>query len=109
LRIVWSVIAHLIKITAHTGKKDELVEFLRWDADVAAAGEPGTLRFDVYDVTDEPDEVYLCEAYANNEAAAAHREQPPFKRFVDHIVPNVVANMDLLLRSAPSVAANVPT
>jgi hypothetical protein len=42
------------------------------------------------------------------EAFAAHREQPPFKKFVDHIVPNVIANMDLLLRSAPSIAANLP-
>ena len=104
-----SVIAHLIKITAHAGKKDELVEFLRWDADFAAADEPGTLRFDVYDVPDEPDAVYLYEAYADDEAFAAHREQPPFKKFVDHIVPNVIASMDLLLRSAPSLAANVPT
>jgi (4S)-4-hydroxy-5-phosphonooxypentane-2,3-dione isomerase len=103
------VIAHLIKITAHTGKKDELVEFLRWDADVAAADEPGTLRFDVYDVPNEPDAVYLYEAYAGDEAFAAHCDGPPFKKFVDHIVPNVIANMDVLLRSAQSIAANVPT
>ena len=71
------MIAHLIKMTAHAGKKAELVDFLRWDADVAAANEPGTLRFDVYDVPDEPDAVYLYEAYANDEAFVAHCEGPP--------------------------------
>ena len=106
---MWFVIAHLIKMTAHAGKKEELVEFLRWDADVAAADEPGTLRFDVYDVPDEPDAVYLYEAYASDEAFAAHCDGAPFKRFVDHIVPNVIASMDLLLGSAQSVAANIPT
>ena len=43
-------------------------------ADVAAADEPGTLRFDVYDVPYEPDAVYLHEAYASDEAFTAHRE-----------------------------------
>ncbi len=94
-------------ISAQAGKRDELVEFLQWDADVAASDEPGTLRFDVYDVPDRPDAVYLYEAYANEESFAVHREAPPFKRFVDHIIPNVIASMDVLLRSAPSIAANV--
>ncbi len=31
-----------------------MVEFLAWDADVAAADEPGKRRFDVYDIPDEP-------------------------------------------------------
>ena len=102
------VIAHLYKLTAHAGKKNELVEFLRWDADVAMADEPGTLRFDVYDVPGEPDAVYPYEAYANDEAYSTHCEGAPVKKLMDHIVPNVIANMDVLLQGVPSIAANIP-
>jgi autoinducer 2-degrading protein len=104
---VLTMIAHLIKITARPGKLDELVEFMRWDADVALAEEPGTLRFDVYAVPDEPDAIFLYEMYASDVAFAAHRDGEPFKSFVDHIVPNVVDKMDFLFRSASPVVANV--
>jgi quinol monooxygenase YgiN len=100
------MITYLAKITARPGRKAELVDFLRWDADVAAADEPGTLRFDVYDVADEPAAVYLYEAYSSADAFAVHRDGPPFKRFVEEIVPNVIADIEFLLRGATSVAAN---
>ena len=70
--------------------------------------EPGTLRFDVYDVPGEPDAVYLYEAYANDEAYSTHCEGAPVKKLMDHIVPNVIANMDVLLQGVPSIAANIP-
>jgi hypothetical protein len=40
----------LVKITVKPGKRDQLLEFLRHDAAVAYDAEPGTLRFDVWDV-----------------------------------------------------------
>jgi len=101
------VIAHLIKVTALPSKKTELVEFLRWDADVATSDEPGTLRFDVHEVPDEIDALYVYEAYASDEAFAAHREGAPFKKSVEHILPDVIAKMGFLSESASSVAANV--
>jgi (4S)-4-hydroxy-5-phosphonooxypentane-2,3-dione isomerase len=102
------MIAHLIRMTAREGMFDELVEFLRWDAEVALADEPGTLRFDVYAVPDDPTSVYLYEMYRDEAAFAAHREAAPFKKFVEHVVPNVIATMDVLLRSATPLASNVP-
>ena len=101
------MIAHLVRITVHPGKKADLVDFLRWDADVAAADEPGTLRFDAYESGDEPDVIYLYEAYSSAEAFAAHREGAPFKKFVDEIVPNVIAKIEFLLRDAAAIATNV--
>ena len=98
----------LLQIDRHAGKKNELVEFLRWDADVAMADEPGTLRFDVYDVPGGPDSVYLYEAHANDTAYSTHCEGAPVKKLIDHIVPNVIANMDVLLQGVPSIAANIP-
>ena len=56
-----------------------MLDFLRWDAEVAKAGEPGTLRFDVWEFADEPDAVYLYEAYVDQAALDAHREGEPVK------------------------------
>jgi len=100
------VIAHLLKMTAQAGKATELLEFLRWDAEVAASDEPGTLRFDVYAVPDEADSFYLYEMYASDEAFERHRDGAPYKAFVDHIIPNVIASIDFLVRSALPVASN---
>ena len=101
------MIAHLMKLTANAGMIDELTEFLRWDAAVCASDEPATLRFDVFAVPDDPDSVYLYEAYVDDEAFDAHRAGAPFVRFVEHVVPNVIASIEFLLRSATPVAANV--
>jgi quinol monooxygenase YgiN len=79
---------------------------MRWDAEVAAKNEPGTLRFDVFVVPDESDSIYLYEMYRDEDAFTAHCEAAPFKTFVDHIVSNVVARMDVLLRSAVPSSTN---
>ena len=55
----------MVKLVALPGRKRELLDFLSWDAEVARTSEPGTLRFDVWEVPDEPDAVYLYEAYAD--------------------------------------------
>ena len=49
----------IVKLVARAGRKSELLDFLRWDAEVAKAQEPGTLRFDVWESANEPDVVYL--------------------------------------------------
>jgi quinol monooxygenase YgiN len=51
---------------------DDPLEFMRWDADVVAADEPGTLRFDVYPANDEPDTIYLYEAFVDDAGFEAH-------------------------------------
>ena len=39
---------------------------------------------------DEPDVVYLYEAYVDHAAFEAHKANEPFKRFIDEIVPHVI-------------------
>lgn len=80
----------MIKLVARAGRTTELLEFLRWDAEVARAQEPGTLRFDVWQVPDEPDALYLYEAFVDEAAFEAHQKSEPFKKFVAEIVPNVI-------------------
>src|SRR5262245_47498341 len=70
----------MIKVVALPGRRAELLEFLRWDAEVARAQEPGTLRFDVWEVPDEPDAFYLYEGCADDAAFEAHTAGEPFKK-----------------------------
>jgi quinol monooxygenase YgiN len=51
----------MINMVARPGRRTELLEFWRWDVEVARPQEPGTLRFDVWEVPDEPDAFYLYE------------------------------------------------
>jgi (4S)-4-hydroxy-5-phosphonooxypentane-2,3-dione isomerase len=94
----------MIKLVAHAGRKTELLEFLRWDAEVARAQEPGTLRFDVWQVPDEPDAVYLYEVL-DQAAFEAHQKSEPFKKFVAEIVPNVIEPVIFVLPFAESTVS----
>ena len=80
----------MVKLVAQPGRKPGLVEFLRWDAHVARSDEPGTLRFDVWAVPDEPDAVYLYEAYVDRAAFEVHKASEPFRKFVAEIVPSLI-------------------
>jgi (4S)-4-hydroxy-5-phosphonooxypentane-2,3-dione isomerase len=96
----------MVKLVARAGRKQELLDFLRWDAEVATAQEPGTLRFDVWERDDEPDAVYLYEAYVDQAAFEAHKANAPFQRFVDEIVPNVVEPPTFVIPVTQSFVSN---
>jgi len=86
---------HMFKLVAKPGRKVDLIEFLRWDAEVARTDEPGTLRFDVWDVPGEADAVYVYEGYVDEAAFEAHLAAEPFKKFVDSV------SDDLLIEEPP--------
>jgi len=96
----------LTKLVAKPGMMSELLEFLEWDAEVARIGEPGTLRFDVWDVPDQPDAVYLYEAYSDREAFARHQAGEPYKRFVNVIEPELLAEKHDFFSAAHSIVTN---
>jgi quinol monooxygenase YgiN len=96
----------MIKLVAHAGRRAELDEFLRWDAEVARTQEPGTLRFDVWEVPEEPDAVYVYEAYVGQAAFQAQQEGEPFKKFVGEIVPSVIEPIVFVPAIAQSTASN---
>lgn len=99
----------MIKLTARPGRRAELLEFLRWNAEVARIEEPGTLRFDVWWVLDEPDALYLYEAFVDQAAFEVHKEGAPFKKFVAEIIPNVIEPVVFVLpfsESAVSIIAS---
>ena len=96
----------IAKLVARPGRRTELLEFLSWDAHVARTSEPGTLRFDVWESRDEPDVVYLYEAYVDRAAFDRHKANEPFKQFVGHIVPNVIEPPTFVVPFSQGFASN---
>jgi (4S)-4-hydroxy-5-phosphonooxypentane-2,3-dione isomerase len=86
---------HMFKFVAKPGRKEKLVEFLRWDAEVARREEPATLRFDVWDAPEETDAVYVYEAYVDQAAFDTHLAGEPCKKFFEEL------SNDLLIDEPP--------
>jgi len=98
----------LMRIVVKSGKRSELLEYLRWDAQVAKTSEPGTWRFDVWEVEREPEVIYLYEAYKDRAAFEDnHKAHDPYKEWnemvdktmeqVSEVIPfteSFVTNMD---------------
>ena len=97
----------LVKIVAKPGKMDQLIEFLQWDATLAATSEPGTVRFDVWPVPCQADAVYLYEAYVDQEAFACHQANEPYKTFVQRVKPELINEMQELFEFTDSLISNI--
>ena len=95
----------LLKLMTKPGKRDEVLNFLRWDADLARDSEPGTLRFDLWDVPSELDTVYLYEAYRDVEAYARHQDNEPYKRFINEIEPKLLDDTCVLFDGTSSLVS----
>jgi autoinducer 2-degrading protein len=96
----------MVKLVARAGGKSELLRFLRWDAEVAKAQEPGTLRFDIWESANEPEVVYLYEAYVDPAAFDVHKANAPFKQFIEEIVPNLAEPPTFVVPFTQSVGSN---
>lgn len=75
------------------GKKQDFLDFLKWDLDVAREKEPGTIRFDVHENPDNPDGVYVYELYVDQDAFAEHQKNEPYQRWRAEIRPNWLAEI----------------
>lgn len=108
-----SEIVLLARLTAHAGKRDELVALLRTALALVQEHEPGSLLAAVHTLADEPDVVVLYERYASAEALQEHRgnyERIPayaqFRAAMDALLaaPLEVQRLDLVdgfVRAAP--------
>lgn len=61
-------------------KPEHIDDFIRATAEShrRSVQEPGNLRFDVLQCTDDPTRFLLYEAYESEEAAAAHKQTPHY-------------------------------
>ena len=94
----------LTRIVVRPGKRSELLEYLRWDAEVAKASEPGTWRFDVWEA--EPGVVYLYEAYKDRAAFDDHAQHDPYKKW-DQIADNTMGEVTDVIPLTDSLVSNV--
>lgn len=71
----------LARFVVKPGKRDELVEVLRWSARIARESEPGTLRHDSWEVEGEENIIYGYEAYRDVAAFEEHVQNPAVQHF----------------------------
>jgi autoinducer 2-degrading protein len=98
------MIGMFLKIEIKAGMRDELVEFLKWDAAVAKSGEPNTLRFDVYP-TDDENVIFLYEAYTDAAGFEEHKAGEPFQKFGE-IRERCIESMEILTAGKEALASN---
>ena len=61
--------------------KDAFMEAMLDDARGSVQNEPGCLRFDVVEDTEDPNRIHLYEVYRDDAAIAAHREAPHYLKW----------------------------
>ena len=95
----------LTKIVVKPGKRSELLDYLRWDTEVAKAAEPGTWRFDVWESEREGGVVYLYEAYKDRAAFEDHAKNDPYKKWGE-IVDRTMEQVIDMIPLTESLASN---
>src|SRR5262245_52020603 len=76
-----AIFAILFLVEARPGQRRHLVEFLKWDRKESIERELGTLCFDVFRDTANPDRFYVYEAYEDRAAFKEHQKHKPYKKW----------------------------
>ena len=73
----------ILFITVHIKPEmqEKFLEVIRHDASHSESDEPGCLRFDVLQDTEDPNQFYYYEVYKDGDARTAHRDTPHFKEY----------------------------
>jgi (4S)-4-hydroxy-5-phosphonooxypentane-2,3-dione isomerase len=91
------VIAAFLKVHIKPGKKEKLLEYLKWDCQVARDDEPATLRFDVFEDPSDDGVVYVYEAFADLAGNEAHKLGEPFKTFAKGLKDECIESLEEIL------------
>ena len=86
----------LFRIEAQPGKRQELVDFLRWDGEIGRDQEPGTLRFEFYQAPEDENRIFVYEAYRDQAAFEAHKQNEPFQRWISSLRDELGTNFEVL-------------
>jgi autoinducer 2-degrading protein len=72
-----------------TVKKENIVDFIKATRENAenSVKEPGNLRFDFYQLKDDPCKFVLIEAYEKDEQAAAHKNTKHYQKWKETVAP----------------------
>ena len=71
------MIALIVEINIKPGFKDQFMASMLGDARGSNNDEPGCLRFDVLQDTEDENKIHLFEVYEDEAAVEAHRNAPP--------------------------------
>lgn len=73
----------LVEVTVKPEKMQEFLELIKYDAEHSEKDEPGCLRFDVLQDTEDPNKFFYYEVYRDEAARMAHRETPHYKHYAE--------------------------
>jgi len=80
----------LMEVQIKPERLNEFLQLIRDDAERSVQDEPGCLRFDVLQDTEDEHKFYYYEVYKDEAARLAHRETPHFKKYVE-VAPDMMA------------------
>ena len=92
----------LVEVNVKPERLTDFLELIKYDAEHSENDEPGCLRFDVLQDSEDQHKFFYYEVYKDEAARMAHRETPHFKHYAEasadmmagpvvrHIVNNVV-------------------
>lgn len=86
----------LFRIEAKPGRRQELIDFLRWDGEIGRDQEPGTLRFEFYQDLEDENRLYVYEAYRDQAAFEDHKKNEPFQRWISSVKDELGTNLEVL-------------
>ena len=75
------MIALIVTIQIKPENRASFMEALEGDARGSNNDEPGCLRFDVLQDSEDPNRIFLYEIYKDEAAVEAHRQAPPYLKW----------------------------
>lgn len=91
------MIAAFIKVKVRPGKREKLLEYLKWECQVARDEEPDVLRFDVFEDANDDSVIYYYEAYVDEAGFELHRTYPPFQQRTNGLRDECIESTEGLL------------
>ena len=93
--------AAFIKLTVRAGKKEELLDYFKWECEVARE-EPYVLRFDVFEDPRDENVIFYYEAYADEAGYEKHKTTAPMVKWFGGFKDECVESTHLVI-PAPSM------
>jgi quinol monooxygenase YgiN len=82
-------VSYFVRMVAKPGQAEAVLELLLTNPRRIEQGEPGNLAFGVHRSTDNPNEFWLYETWADEAAVEAHESGEAFKQYKETLRPLV--------------------
>ena len=74
-----------VEVSVKPERLADFMELIKYDAEHSENDEPGCLRFDVLQDTEDENTFFYYEVYRDEAALQAHRDSPHFKKYFDQV------------------------